>query len=123
MKTMYFKLGPSGMYSYCNKLSSGYKTVEVTNIPEEVTIDEVLVQLHKTAIWKAKSIEYDQLGEGNFIKRNTLTPTEIRIVKLIASERLTNRQIAERMGIAEGTVRTHISKILIKLNIKSRKEL
>ncbi|HEY5585696.1 MAG TPA: LuxR C-terminal-related transcriptional regulator [Ruminiclostridium sp.] len=53
----------------------------------------------------------------------TLTPTEQRIADLIKQESLTNRQIAERLGIAEGTVRTHMSRILIKLNIKSRNEI
>lgn len=52
-----------------------------------------------------------------------LTPTEQKIVDLIQSKNLTNRQIAEQLGIAEGTIRTHMSKILIKLNIKSRVEL
>lgn len=52
-----------------------------------------------------------------------LTPTEQKIVDLIKREKLTNRQIADRIGIAEGTVRTHMGKILIKLNIKSREQL
>ena len=52
-----------------------------------------------------------------------LTPTQSKIAELIKREGLTNRQIAERLGIAEGTIRTHMGKILIKLNIKSRNEL
>lgn len=51
-----------------------------------------------------------------------LTPTETKIAEL-AKRGLTNRQIGMELGIAEGTVRTHISRILIKLKIKSRKEL
>lgn len=51
-----------------------------------------------------------------------LTPAEQRIAGL-AAQGLTNRQIAERLGMAEGTVRTHMSRILIKLNIKGRNEL
>ena len=51
-----------------------------------------------------------------------LTPTEQRIADL-AKQGKTNRQIAQELSIAEGTVRTHMSKILIKLSIKSRKEL
>jgi two-component system nitrate/nitrite response regulator NarL len=51
-----------------------------------------------------------------------LTPKENKIAEL-AKQGLTNRQIAEELGIAEGTIRTHISRILIKLKIKSRKEL
>jgi len=52
-----------------------------------------------------------------------LTPTETKIAELIKAESLTNRQIAERLGIAEGTIRTHMHKILIKLRINSRYEL
>jgi len=52
-----------------------------------------------------------------------LTPTETKIADLIKIEGLTNRQIAERLGIAEGTIRTHMCKILIKLKINSRYEL
>jgi DNA-binding NarL/FixJ family response regulator len=51
-----------------------------------------------------------------------LTPTEQKVADL-AWQGLTNREIAYKMGIAEGTIRTHMSKILLKLNIKSRKEL
>jgi len=52
-----------------------------------------------------------------------LTPTEQKIAELIKSEGLTNRQLAVRLGIAEGTIRSHMSKILIKLRIKSRYKL
>jgi DNA-binding NarL/FixJ family response regulator len=55
-------------------------------------------------------------------RNNMLTPTEQRIADM-AAQGLTNRQIAQELGIAEGTIRTHISKILLKLRIKSRKEL
>lgn len=51
-----------------------------------------------------------------------LTPTETKIADL-AADGLTNRQIAERLDIAEGTVRTHMSRILIKLNITSRQAI
>jgi DNA-binding NarL/FixJ family response regulator len=51
-----------------------------------------------------------------------LTPTESKIADL-AKQGMTNRQIAAELGIAEGTIRTHMSRILTKLRIKSRKEL
>jgi RNA polymerase sigma factor (sigma-70 family) len=51
-----------------------------------------------------------------------LTPQEQRIADL-AKQGLTNRQIAAELGIAEGTIKTHISRILTKLRINSRKEL
>lgn len=123
MKTMYFKLGNTGNYNYCARMSSDIGAIEITNIPDEETVNDILILLHKTGIWKAKSIEYSQLGEGKLIKRNTLTPTETKIAELIVSEKLTNRQLGERLGIAEGTIRTHVSRILVKLNLKSRKEM
>lgn len=51
-----------------------------------------------------------------------LTPTEAKIADL-AAKGLTNRQIAVELGIAEGTIRTHMRSIFQKLKIKSRTEL
>ncbi len=52
----------------------------------------------------------------------SLTPTEQRVVAL-ATEGLSNPQIAERMFIARGTVKVHLSHIYEKLDVKSRTEL
>lgn len=52
----------------------------------------------------------------------SLTPTERRVVSL-ATEGLSNPQIAERMFIARGTVKVHLSHIFEKLEVKSRTEL
>jgi DNA-binding CsgD family transcriptional regulator len=54
--------------------------------------------------------------------RNSLTPTEERIVAL-AAEGLTNPQIAERMFIARGTVKVHLSHVFAKLGVSTRAEL
>ena len=48
-----------------------------------------------------------------------LSPQEQRILALIA-EGLTNRQIGERLGLAEKTVKNYVSKILDKLEISRR---
>ena len=48
-----------------------------------------------------------------------LTKRENQIIALLASG-LTNRQISRTLAIAEGTVRTHISRIYIKLHVESR---
>jgi predicted ATPase/DNA-binding CsgD family transcriptional regulator len=52
----------------------------------------------------------------------SLTPTERRVVELVA-EGLTNPQIAERMFVARGTVKVHVSHIFAKLGLSSRAEL
>jgi two-component system, NarL family, response regulator DevR len=50
-----------------------------------------------------------------------LTPTEARIVEMIA-EGLTNRQIGERIHLAEKTVKNYVSTILTKLQVSRRAE-
>ncbi|MFT5637288.1 MAG: putative ATPase/DNA-binding CsgD family transcriptional regulator [Paracoccaceae bacterium] len=52
----------------------------------------------------------------------SLTPTERRVVTL-ATEGLSNPEIAARMFIARGTVKIHLSHIFEKLDVKSRTQL
>jgi NarL family two-component system response regulator LiaR len=48
-----------------------------------------------------------------------LTPREVQVLQLVAQGQ-SNRQIGEELSISEATVRTHMSKILGKLNLGSR---
>lgn len=50
-----------------------------------------------------------------------LTPQEQRVASLLA-EGLTNRQIGERLGLAEKTVKNHVSAVLAKLGAANRTE-
>jgi DNA-binding NarL/FixJ family response regulator len=52
----------------------------------------------------------------------SLTPTEQHVVELVA-QGLTNPQVAERMFISRGTVKTHLEHIFRKLDVRSRTEL
>jgi len=49
----------------------------------------------------------------------TLTPQERRVLELV-SEGLTNRQIGERMRLAEKTVKNYVSSLLAKLGFERR---
>ena len=51
----------------------------------------------------------------------TLTDQERRVLDLIA-EGLTNRQIGERMFLAEKTVKNYVSNLLAKLGMSRRSE-
>jgi len=50
-----------------------------------------------------------------------LTTQEVRVLALI-SEGLTNREIAERLFLGEGTVRNYVSNVLSKLQLANRAE-
>ena len=50
-----------------------------------------------------------------------LTPTETRILEMIA-EGLTNREIGERIHLAEKTIKNYVSTILTKLQVSRRAE-
>lgn len=51
-----------------------------------------------------------------------LTPREVEVVRLI-SEGLSNRQIAEKLFLSNGTVRNHISTILEKTGLEHRTQI
>jgi DNA-binding NarL/FixJ family response regulator len=48
-----------------------------------------------------------------------LTPRQIHLLRLLAAGH-TNSQIARRLGISEGTVRTHLENIYERLGVSSR---
>ena len=50
---------------------------------------------------------------------DTLTPREREVLGYLA-EGLTNQQISRRMRIGETTVKTHVSRVLAKLDVRSR---
>ncbi|GAA2529444.1 LuxR family two component transcriptional regulator [Rarobacter incanus] len=51
-----------------------------------------------------------------------LTPSELKVVNLIG-EGLSNREIAERLSIAEKTVKNHITSLLAKMGLQRRTQV
>jgi len=50
-----------------------------------------------------------------------LTEREKQVLKLVASG-LTNKMIARRLDVAEGTIKVHVKALLKKLGMRSRVE-
>lgn len=51
-----------------------------------------------------------------------LTPSELKVIDLIG-EGMSNREIAERLGVAEKTVKNHITSLLAKMGLQRRTQV
>ena len=67
----------------------------------------------------ARVLERVRNGPGTAPELASLTEQELKLLALIA-EGLTNRQIGERMFLAEKTVKNYVSSILAKLGLERR---
>ena len=58
-------------------------------------------------------------GSSGRIARDNLTARERDVLRLVV-EGLANKQIAQRLGIGEKTIKTHVSRVLAKLGVADR---
>ena len=68
----------------------------------------------------AKTVAQHRAGAADLTKE--LTPSERRIVDLIG-DGLSNREIADRLGIVEKTVKNHITAVLAKMGLQRRTQV
>jgi len=82
--------------------------LRLTRRTETVVVREVLVPASPGFV--RDQARLDSLG---------ITPRELEILELIA-QGLSNREIAERVNVSENTVKTHSSRVFLKLGARRR---
>ena len=100
--------------------ASGYvlkdvKGADLVNAVRHVAAGKSLIDPDMTAIL----LERIRSGPDTASELDTLTEQELSLLTYIA-EGLTNRQIGERMFLAEKTVKNYVSSILAKLGVERR---
>lgn len=77
---------------------------------------EAIRQVHAGQSWIPPEIA-DRMAAR--LQQTPLSPREIEVVRLI-SRGLSNKRIADRLGLGESTVRTHVASIMAKLGADNR---
>lgn len=93
------------------------------------TLIKAIEKVHAGEVWLTRSMAQmlstppvPQKADPEIARIAKLTKRELEIIALVC-EGLRNRQIADRLRIAEGTVRNHLTVIFGKLGVSDRFEL
>lgn len=78
-------------------------------------------QMLHDAVTRERALERLRRAPEEDLRLASLTPQERRILMLL-TEGLTNREIGDRMSLAEKTVKNYITNLLAKLGMKRRTE-
>jgi DNA-binding NarL/FixJ family response regulator len=92
-------------------------------IPKSAPIDTIAQALSCVIRGELWYPEHDDAPTGRALplpdQLTTLTAQQFRVLKFLA-EGMLNKQIADSLGISEGTVRAHVTAILRKLRVSTR---
>lgn len=104
-----------GSYEKTTVTKWGQKISQLLANPDELMNNSDTVS--PSVLYKKRTEQREQI-----YRRYTITPREQEIIELII-EGLENKEIADKLNISLGTVKTHVHKILKKMNITSRIDL
>ena len=99
----------AGAAAYLLKTVRG---AEITDVIRAVAAGRVL--LDERTVTRRKA--------GHDDPTENLTPSELKVIELIG-EGLSNREIAERLGVVETTVKNHITSLLAKMGLQRRTQV
>jgi len=93
-------------------------------VPKTTSGDNLLEALRKVltgVVWLPLQVQAAHRGGRLFADRYGITPGQMRVLALLAQGK-SNREIASRLGLSEGTVRIHVSAILRALKVRNRSQ-
>jgi DNA-binding NarL/FixJ family response regulator len=93
-------------------LLKSVRGAEITDVIRAVAAGRIL--LDERTVTRRKA--------GHDDPTESLTPSELRVIDLIG-EGLSNREIAERLGVVEKTVKNHITSLLAKMGLQRRTQV
>jgi DNA-binding NarL/FixJ family response regulator len=86
------------------------------------TLIEAIEAVAQNLVWIPPSVQTEITAQWRASADPRLTGRETDIVRLVALGK-TNAEVAERLAITEGTVKTHLNNIFKKLGLRNRAEL
>jgi len=86
------------------------------------TLIEAIEAVAQKLVWIPPSLQAEITAQWRATNDPRLTDRETEIVRLVALGK-TNAEVAERLGITEGTVKTHLNNVFKKLGLRNRAEL
>ena len=104
----------AGARGYLTKDAGGEQIRQALErvIEDQAAIDPTVTHHLIDAIAAPAALNAQRLPDG-------LTPREAEVLSLIAAG-LSNTEIAERLVISEGTVKSHINRVLAKIRVRDR---
>ena len=93
-------------------------------VPKSSSGDELLEALRKVltgVVYLPPQLQESHVSGRSLAERYGITPGQMRVLALLAQGK-TNREIANRLGLSEGTVRIHVSAIFKALKVTNRSQ-
>jgi predicted ATPase/DNA-binding CsgD family transcriptional regulator len=115
-------MGVSGSYEHVQQRLGNEVYRRYIDAGRQYTLDEAVELCRAHAAVLTTSPTPPPSDEINRFAEFGLTPREIEIVRLL-EQRLSDREIAERLFISPRTAGTHVTSILGKLGLSSRREV
>jgi len=110
-------------FDYNGRITEGYI---LKSSPAEAIIESIRAVHRGTSVLQteiARRLSSSLCsGKENTLSQSGLSPRELEILTLIA-EGLSNKEIAGRLNLSDGTVRNYISDMLLKLKVRDRTQL